>query len=336
MEAVFILLRQTLEVERSFLEILNDGLIHSVQSLTEQLGIGRDDVLEMIRRLGERGVDIERDSLGYRLTRPLEFLDSAQIFAYLADEAQDLIQGIEIHSGIDSTNAYLMERAESDLASGSVCLAEWQSAGRGRRGRAWVSPYAANLYLSLLWRFRTPSSALSGLSLAAGIAVTRVLHGLGATEVGLKWPNDLLWRGCKLGGLLLEFRGRSSGPCQVVAGVGLNVSLSKGVAYTIDQPWADLRDILGSERISRNRLAAGVISEMALTFARFQRGEFGSLVQAWAPFDLLQGHRVRLSLPNTAVIGIARGVTETGALLLETDTGMRQFVTGEISVRLLK
>lgn len=337
-EAAFVLLNRTLEIDRRLLDILNDGCVHSAQSVSEQLGVSGDAVRKIASRMNERGVDIERMSGdGYRLAQPLEFLDPSRIIGHLAaDDVRDLVHDIEVHQFIDSTNTYLMERAECGLAGGSVCLAEWQSAGRGRRGRAWVSPYAASLYLSLLWRFSAPGSTLSGLSLAAGIAVARVLHSLGATEVGLKWPNDLLWHGRKLGGLLLEFGGRSSGPCHVVAGVGLNVSLSEQVADAIDQPWTDLQTILGPKRISRNRLAARIISELTLTFARFNRGDFGSLAQAWAPFDLLLGQRVRLSLPNTEIMGIARGIAETGALLLETDTGVQRFMTGEISLRLVE
>jgi BirA family biotin operon repressor/biotin-[acetyl-CoA-carboxylase] ligase len=239
-----------------------------------------------------------------------------------------------VHPVLDSTNDYLLARVGEDWPSGAVCLAEQQQAGRGRLGRSWVSPPAASLAVSLLWRFHLSAAALSGLSLATGIAVARALRNFDVTEVGLKWPNDVWWRERKLGGILLESGG---GPnvFAVVAGVGLNVALPPPAATVIDQPWVDLREILGVEHISRNRLAASLISELIETFVRFQESGFADLTAEWAEFDRVAGRRVRLTLPNTTLIGIARGVDATGALLLETTDGrLRPCMGGEISLRL--
>lgn len=264
----------------------------------------------------------------------LELLDRERILTGLTETARAWLGRLEVHPVLDSTNDYLLARVGEDWPSGSVCLTEQQQAGRGRLGRSWLSPFAASLAGSLLWRFNLPAAALSGLSLATGIAVARALRNFGVAEVGLKWPNDVWWCGRKLGGILLE-SGGSSGAFAVVAGVGLNVALPPPAAAAIEQPWVDLREILGVERLSRNRLAALLIGELIETFVRFQRGGFADLAAEWAGFDQVTGRRVRLTLPNTALTGIARGVDATGALLLETADGRLQpCVGGEISLRL--
>lgn len=172
------------------------------------------------------------------------------------------------------------------------------------------------------------------MSLATGIAVARTLRALGVAEVGLKWPNDLLWRERKLGGILLE-SGASAGTLHVVAGIGLNVALPRQAALAIDQPWVDLREILGTEGVSRNRLAALLINELMEIFGRFEQGGFAGLAEEWACLDLTVGRRVRLHLPNAAVTGVVRGVDASGALLLESADGrVNTYLGGEISLRL--
>jgi BirA family biotin operon repressor/biotin-[acetyl-CoA-carboxylase] ligase len=324
----------TMGRERQILQILNDGRFYSGEALAQQLEISRAAVWKAIRTLQDWGVDIQAvHGRGYRLTEPLELLERNRIVAELEDAVRGCLQGIEIHQHIDSTNSYLMAQTKFDLRSGLACLAESQSAGRGRRGRSWVSPFAANLYLSLLWRFAMGPSFLTGLSLACGVAVARALQGLGVKEIGLKWPNDLLWRGRKLGGILVEFVGESTGPCQVVAGVGLNMAMPRSAGNAIDQPWVDLRAILGSERISRNRLAARVLSEMVLIFSHFERHGLEGIGEQWRDFDLIAGKSVTLQLPHGAVTGIARGIDESGALCLLTPAGLERFLGGEISLR---
>ncbi|MBK8534815.1 MAG: biotin--[acetyl-CoA-carboxylase] ligase [Candidatus Competibacteraceae bacterium] len=266
----------------------------------------------------------------------LELLDRDCIVAGLTDAARAGLSQLEVYPVLDSTNSYLLSKVHEDWPSGSVCLAEQQQAGRGRQGRSWLSPFAAGLAGSLLWRFPVSAAALSGLSLATGIAVARTLRQIGVTEVGLKWPNDVWWRGRKLGGILLESGGKA-GAFYVVAGVGLNVALPKSQATAIDQPWVDLAEILGVDRLSRNSLAALLISELIETFARFQHSGFTDLAAEWACFDQVAGQPVRLNLPNTPVIGTARGVDATGALLLETADGrITPYIGGEISLRIAR
>ena len=264
----------------------------------------------------------------------LELLDRDRILAGLPDAARANLSRLEIYPVLDSTNNYLLAKVGEDWPSGAVCLAEQQQAGRGRQGRSWLSPFAAGLAGSLLWRFPVSAAALSGLSLATGIAVARALRQIGVAEVGLKWPNDVGWCGRKLGGILLESGGKA-GAFFVVAGVGLNVALPQSAATAIDQPWVDLAEILGADRISRNRLAALLISELIETFVQFQQEGFADLATEWASFDQVAGQPVRLNLPHTTVTGIARGVDATGALLLETAEGrITPYIGGEISLRI--
>ncbi|HAS51218.1 MAG TPA: biotin--[acetyl-CoA-carboxylase] ligase, partial [Gammaproteobacteria bacterium] len=258
----------------------------------------------------------------------LELLDRERILAGFTNKVRLLINRLDVYSVLDSTNRYLMAGARDGWVSGAVCLAEQQTAGRGRQGRSWLTPFGASLAYSLLWRFAGPPEALSGLSLATGLAVARVLKKIGVGEVGLKWPNDVWWRGRKLGGILLE-SGGSAGDFYVVAGVGLNLALPHEEAAVIDQPWVDLQEILGVEQISRNELAAALISELVATFSDFQQGGFADLAAEWAQFDQVAGRPVSLHLPNTTVTGIARGVDATGAVLLETvDGGVRPYIGG--------
>lgn len=264
----------------------------------------------------------------------LELLDRERILAGLTAMARTGVSQLETHSVLDSTNHYLLVGAREGWPSGAVCLAEQQTAGRGRQGRRWLTPFGASLAYSLLWRFAGPLEALSGLSLATGLAVARVLRNVGVSEVGLKWPNDVWWRERKLGGILLE-SGGSAGDFYVVAGVGLNLALPRQEATFIDQPWVDLQKILGGEPVSRNGLAAALISELVETFSVFQQGGFANLAAEWACFDQVAGRQVSLHLPNATVTGIARGVDATGALLLEMANGeIKPYIGGEIRLRI--
>lgn len=261
-------------------------------------------------------------------------LDRIAILNQLSALARTELNQLELFTSIDSTNNYLLAAAKAGQASGTVCLAEQQTAGRGRQGRHWLTPFGASLAFSLLWRFTVPPEALSGLSLATGIAIVRTLRAFGILEIGLKWPNDVWWRGRKLGGILLESGGTVE-QFYVVAGIGLNVALPPADATLIDQPWVDLQEILGGAAFDRNRLAAGLINELMGVFTQFQRGGFISFVEEWKSVDQIEGKRVHLRLPNATVAGVARGVDGTGALLLETSDGcVTPYLGGEISVRL--
>ncbi|MGA7800139.1 MAG: biotin--[acetyl-CoA-carboxylase] ligase, partial [Gammaproteobacteria bacterium] len=210
---------------------------------------------------------------------------------------------------------------------------ECQRAGRGRRGRSWVSPFASNIYLSLLWRFPSSPAALSGLSLAAGIGVLRALRELGLDDAGLKWPNDILCRGRKVAGVLLDMAGESGGPSHVVVGVGVNVGMPSGAALCIDQPWTDLTRLAGGE-VSRNRLAGRLIEHLLEVMAIFEHAGFEAFMDEWQRYDLVAGREVQLLLPDGVIFGKANGIDPSGALLVRTGGEARRFASGEVSLRM--
>lgn len=196
------------------LRLLADGRLHSGAVLAERLDMTRAAVCKAVRRLSDQlGLEITSGrGRGYRLITPIELLDAQRIGETLAATGRAPPVRLEIHQRIDSTNRHLMREAAHGAPSGTVCLAERQTAGQGRHGRCWVSPFGANLYLSILWRYPCGPAGLSGLSLAAGAVVADALRQLGVQGLVLKWPNDLLWGGRKLGGILLEVSGEAQGP----------------------------------------------------------------------------------------------------------------------------
>lgn len=321
------------------LRILADGQFHSGEALGSVLGIGRSAVWKHLHALSEWGIDLHAvPGKGYRLAQPLELLERDLILNALPSATARALTGIEIHQDIDSTNRYLMNKARLGAPSGQACLAEHQQAGRGRRNRVWVSPFGANIYLSLLWRFTLNAASLSGLGLAIGVALRRVLHEEGLADTGLKWPNDILWQNRKLAGILLEMSGEMSGPCAVVIGVGINVRMHSTAMQAIDQPWADLETALGGRPVSRNQLAAKLLKHLIHVLQEFESSGFSGFHQEWAQHDLTIGKAIMLHLPNptgnSVINGIGRGVDTSGALLLEDHNGIHHYPYGEVSLRL--
>lgn len=316
------------------LDVLADGRFHSGEELGAVLGVTRGAVWKHLRALRE--LDLEVFAVrgrGYRLAQPLELLQGDAILAELGAEARLLLDSLEVHPELDSTNRYLLDRAHGGRLPARACVAERQTAGRGRRGRSWVSPFGANLYLSLSWLYTGNVGAVAGLSLAAAVAVADALESCGLNGLGLKWPNDLFVDGCKLGGILLEMSGEAAGPCQVVIGVGINVAMPAAVSAQIGQSWVDLASLLDVPP-SRNRLAGRVLESLILCAARYQRDGMKPFLSEWQQRDVIQGQAVDLHLADRIVNGTARGIDESGALLVETSSGLRRFASGEVSVRM--
>lgn len=318
---------------RTLLHLLADGCFHSGEDLAAALGVSRAAVWKGVRRLGEEvalPVNAVRGR-GYRLEAPLELLERERVLALVGAQTRARLAELDLRLSVDSTNACLMQGAQDGLRSGTVCVAEHQRAGRGRRGRSWRSPFGGNLYLSLLWRFGARAAGLSGLSLATGVAVLRTLRAHGAAGVGLKWPNDILWDGRKLGGVLLELSGEAAGPAAVVIGVGINVRMAAG-AVQIDQPWVDLDSVLGT-RTERNALLARLLDELFGAVAEFEVYGLEPFLAEWRSADLLAGREVAIHLPDRSETGRALGVDAQGALLVESGGTRRSFTAGEVSVR---
>lgn len=239
---------------------------------------------------------------------------------------------LEVFHDIKSTNAYLLGLARCGEDVAYACLAEQQQAGRGRRGRDWVSPFGGNLYLSLLWHFNTGATGLGGLSLAVAVAVLRALRTVGLNNVRVKWPNDIIVNGRKLAGILLEVAGETSGPCAVVMGVGLNVRTPKSEMMTVEQPWTDLESELGTT-VARNMLAAQLIHELMNVAREFELNGLQPFLTEWMAHDVYADCEVVLHMPQGEVRGTARGVDEDGALLLMSGGELRRFHSGEVSLR---
>jgi BirA family biotin operon repressor/biotin-[acetyl-CoA-carboxylase] ligase len=315
------------------LKTLGDGRFHSGAQLGRTLGVSRTAVWKHLQALGELGIDIAAvTGKGYRLAHPLELLDRDTILASLTSESRALLADLELHNRLDSTNTYLSRKSAS-LSSGHACLAEYQASGRGRRGRAWVSPYAASVYLSLLWRFTVSPTVLGGLGLVSGVAVARALRQAGLKDIGLKWPNDVLWQGRKLAGTLLEMSGESYGPINVVIGVGLNVRMPATAGKQIDQAWIDVETALG-KRVSRNTLAGLLLHHLLLALRQFQVKGLAPFLDEWQRWDIVTGKTIHLQLPNETLTGIAKGIDQNGALLLQSRGTVSTHMAGEVSVRL--
>lgn len=306
----------------------------SGRDLAERFGVTRAAVWKQIERLRALGLGIAAQADGYRLDVPVERLDAGAIAALLTLDERRRIGDLAVHWELDSTSSELLRRVGEDARDGLVCLAEIQTRGRGRRGRAWRMPLCGGVALSLLKRFDGGMAALSGLSLVAGIAAAQALEDCGVAEVGLKWPNDLVARGRKLGGILVELGGDSMGPCHAAIGIGLNLRLDAVIAAAIDQPWIDLATLAGDRLPSRNRIVARLLARLFEALDRFTVDGFAAFAADYARYDVLQGQAVRVLRADQAQDGVARGVDERGALRVAFADGERCVDSGEVSIRM--
>lgn len=320
--------RQTDFARTKILSILADGEFHSGEDLGQDVGVSRAAISKHIQWLATLGIDVFRvTGKGYKLASPIQFLDQDKILKQVA--LPDLVK-LEVLNIIDSTNQYLKDKI-SELQNGHVCLAEAQTAGRGRHGRKWVSPYGASLYLSYFWRFEAGYQAITGLSLAVGVAITEALKSVGIDDIQLKWPNDLYSQNKKLAGVLVEVEGQMGAACDCVIGVGLNIDLSVQ-QNEIDQPWIDLSKI-ADRPIDRNLLAAKLIEHLVMAMKRFEQSGLSSFLEKWEALDLYWGKPVRLIMGNNTLEGIGKGISSDGGFLVEVDGNIQTYYGGEISVR---
>jgi len=318
---------------RDVLTALAGGEAISGATLAETAGVTRAAIWKQIETLRAKGVPIEaRGASGYRLPWPLQMLDEGAIRSQLPATVTQRLGALEVHWELDSTSTELQRRL-ADAADMSFVLAETQSAGRGRRGRSWLSPPGLNLYLSCLKRFDAGFAALSGLSLALGVVVLRALDSLGVAGAGLKWPNDLLSEQGKLGGILVELSGEYQGPCAAVIGIGLNLRLTEALRAQAGQPSDDLAGLNGGTPPDRNRVAAALIHALVDGLAEFEHDGFAGFAQAYRPYDLLLGKSLHLTGALGELDGIGAGVDARGALLLETSEGLRRVDSADVSVR---
>jgi len=319
-------------LEYRVLAELADGSFCSGNLLAQKMGVSRTAIWKRVRSLEDKGVEIYSvPGKGYRLSTPIELLDKALISQQLANQ-QSKISQLDICFEVDSTNTRLKDLASQGFSSGHVLLTEYQQHGRGRRGRQWIAPFAGNLTFSLLWRFSAISHSLGGLSLAVAIAIARALDEAGIKGVQLKWPNDLQWQNKKLSGILLEMVGDPTGDCYVIVGVGVNLSINQRIAAQIDQPWTDVFTAAGKS-VGRNYLAGLMIKHLVMMMQAYPKTGLKILLDEWHQLDAMLDREVRLVTAQETVQGIAKGVDEDGALLLQRGDAIHRIHSGEVSLR---
>lgn len=314
------------------LSTLASGKPLGAAELGRRTGLDAAGLRVQLATLGELGVAVEELAPAcYRLGTPFECLAAERIIPLLRPATRRWLAVLEIHPVLDSTNAELRRRALLDARDGQACLAEWQVQGRGRQGRRWILPPGGGIALSLLKQHAAGLDAFSGLSLAAGVACARALERCGLADVGIKWPNDLLVAGRKLGGILVELGGAARGACHAVVGVGINVRLGAAGA-AIDQPWTDLASLGAGCADDRNRVAAALIDALADALdAHLARG----LAACMADFearDALAGRRLRVGGQGGVRAGIGRGVDARGRLRVEFADGIACLDVAEVRV----
>jgi BirA family biotin operon repressor/biotin-[acetyl-CoA-carboxylase] ligase len=316
----------------SLIALLADGSAHSGEALALTLGMSRAAVWKKIEALRELGLEVDGQAgSGYVLARPIERLDAARLRNDVSPATRAALRDLRVVPVIDSTNAAL--RAEAGhLASGSLLLAEAQTAGRGRRGRAWASPFAAGFLGSLFWRFERGLADLGGLSLAVGIALAEAwrTHGL---DVQVKWPNDLWIGGRKLAGLLIEAGGEFHGPSHVVVGLGLNIALPTSLGDSFEPPATDLGMHMPVP-MSRHAAVVVCIDALFAALSEFERSGFAAFAARWHGVDALADAAVAVHASQGAWTGIARGIDDRGRLQVEVDGRLRCVDAGEVSIRL--
>ncbi len=317
--------------------LLADGGVHSGTALARELNCSRTAVWKQLHQLQSIGLEMTSvPGRGYKLEAPLELLDAAAIQQDLHADVN--LESLDVFSVTDSTSDRLRSMPPPDPGKMRVALAEYQAGGRGRRGREWLSPYGSGLCLSVNWSFVVVPANLPALSLASGVAVARVLGELDLDGLGLKWPNDIVVAGGKLGGLLVDVRGESGGPISVIIGAGINFDVSKKLRSDLSSgdslPPIGLRQLAAGKPVSRNTIAANIISEQYAMLTAFARAGFAPFADEWRRYDCMRGRQVTVRIGSEVLSGAAAGIGADGVLLLNENGQTREIVSGEVTLRL--
>jgi BirA family biotin operon repressor/biotin-[acetyl-CoA-carboxylase] ligase len=275
---------------------------------------------------------------GYQVPGGVELLDVGRIRDALGEPARHALVGLVVEFAMESTSARLLGGPPPGPGEVNCCLAEYQSGGRGRRGRRWLSPVAQGLCLSLGGRLERGGRELPALSLAAGVAVLRALAAAGIVAARLKWPNDVLYDDGKLGGILVDVTGEPGGPLYVVIGVGINIHApppAEAVALAGGLRPAGGAAGPGGKRPSRNQLAAALIDNLNGALREFDERGFAPFAAAWRRADALAGREVAVEIGGRVAVGVARGIAEDGTLTVEVDGVRHQIVAGDVTLRVV-
>lgn len=261
--------------------------------------------------------------------------DAEVVLQALTGSERERLDGLEVFAEIESTNSYLLEQPGPRPGHFRVAIADHQTAGRGRQGKRWISPPSSGLALSLSFTFEETPANLPSLTLAAGIGIAAALQTIGVSDIGLKWPNDIVAQDGKLGGILTEVQSRGAKGTTVVIGVGLNVDLPRAMHNDAPGRWTtkvtDLRECVDALP-SREALTAGILQCLFGSIVRFESDGFAAFQCAWRTYDWLKGKTVSCAQTTGHITGIADGVDSDGALLVRTPDGTRRIVTGSVTV----
>ncbi len=318
------------------LVLLGDGKFHSGEELGEQLGVTRGAIWKARKQLAKLGIEIYAvTGKGYCIPQGIELLDLKTIKQSLSKDSQTSIDEITTLNIIGSTNDYLLLEGARKPNKNIACFAEYQEKGRGRHGRRWVGSFGTNIYFSLLWHFSKDPAEIMGLSLITALALINSLKQYGILKgLQLKWPNDVLWQGKKLAGILLDMTSQPHVKCSVVIGIGVNIRLPKAFSDEIDQPWVDISQITNSAP-QRNRLAGLLLDELVLKIKSFEQEGLAPFLSEWEQYDAMIGKRVLLNTPQKQIQGIMKGISDKGELILLTENNeTKAFLSGELSLRL--
>lgn len=315
---------------KALITLLQDGKIHSGESLAQSMGVSRTAVWKQIRRAVDDGYEVATvRGKGYQLLTPVDLLNAGEILDGIAPEVRAGLK-LAVLDEVDSTNAEVIRQWQPGSSEIPICIADCQTAGRGRRGKAWQSPRGENLYLSIGLTFHGGFAVLDGLSLVLGVAVANALESLGAKSIGLKWPNDIFLPGGKLGGILVELQGElQEGVVQVIAGIGINVHMSE--ADSVDQPWTSLASGFPAQKWSRNKIAAAIINAIHDATEIFADVGFSDFRAPWQSRDIFLGKTIHAR--SGELEGTGEGIDETGNYLVRNADGVAPVRAGEISLR---
>ncbi|MDH3714868.1 MAG: biotin--[acetyl-CoA-carboxylase] ligase [Gammaproteobacteria bacterium] len=319
------------------IRVLADGNYHSGEQLGVELGVSRAAIWKQLKHLDELQLEVQAlPGTGYRLSRCVDLYDAKKLAAAYHKRV-GVDASFEIVETTGSTNSDLAGLAERASRTPQFLFAEHQHAGRGRRGRTWVTPYAGTIAFSMLRRFECGAAELGALSLVTGVSLVDALADHGVPRLGLKWPNDLVHRNArgelrKLGGILVEVRSEAEGPCAVVIGAGINYALPEA-GFSIEQPWIDLRALLDLSAQNRSQLAGDLAAALAQACDEFEAQGGATYLERWKKYDVLSGERVNVQRGTDSFNAVAQGIDDRGALLVQADGALRAVQSGEVSIR---
>lgn len=321
------------------LEALSDGHFHSGEQLAQRLNVSRATVFNAIQSAEEAGVHIHSvRGKGYQLPHAIKLLSLNALKA--SGLSPTLLSMTAVHPVLNSTNQYLREHL-TDHSANRIVACNLQTAGRGRRGRQWQAQLGESLTFSIGWQFQCGAAELSGLSLSIGAALIRGLHALGYTQAALKWPNDIVINTAqgydKLAGILIELQGDLEGPSQAIIGIGLNLQLSRHTLAHIDQAVTDLKQLgTTKDTINPNSVLSSLLESLLPTLQNYEANGFAADKDYWLANHAFNNQTLKLLQSNgSEVIGTLNNITEDGALVLQTEVGLKSFHAGEISLRTL-